>query len=42
MSKRKYGLIIGSAKPVYFKNIKARSKITRKLKNKVTYSTFSK
>jgi len=40
--KRKYGLIIGGGRPIYFDTIKERVKIIRGIKNAVTYHTFHK
>jgi len=41
-TKRKYALIIGGGKPIYFDAIKERSKIIRGIKGVVTYHTFHK
>ena len=40
--KKRYGLIIDSGKPIYFEDQKSRKKITDNIKNKYTYSTFTK
>jgi len=40
--KRKYGLIIGGGKPIYFDAIKERNKVIRGIKGAVTYHTFHK
>ena len=40
--KRKYALIIGGGKPIYFDTIKERNKIIRGIKGAITYHTFHK
>jgi len=40
--KRKYGLIIGGGRSIYFNTIKERNKIIRGIKGVVTYHTFHK
>ena len=40
--KRKYGLIIGKGRPIYFDTIKERNKIIRGIKGSITYHTFHK
>ena len=40
--KKKYALIIGGGKPIYFDTIKERNKIIRGIKGAITYHTFHK
>jgi len=42
MVKKRYGLIIEGGKPLYFDDKKSRQKIIDNIKNRITYSTFSK